>query len=454
MKKGERIKTENGISCTLLKKLGRGGQAGVWEVVSDRDGKHYAYKVYKHNTNNIRSGIEALITLGALKDVDGRPLEELVLPLAIVEGENDSFGYLMELLDLKSYTTLKKAWSNPALYPSCQALCRIIRNLARVFQTLHFSYGMCYKDVNEGNIFFNPKTGEIRIIDNDNIGYSHRFTIKGTSGYMAPEVVLGGKPDHKSDRFSLAVFAYRLFTGGFPFEGPYTEKYCVEHNILPDDARKVIFGSDPVFVFHPKDRRNAIENSQDPRLRGQAAFYGKLPESVKALFLNTFVTNLPKERSAERASDEEWIRTFTELEEGLITCPVCRKTVFSGCTACFECGAPLGAPPIQKKHTVEFKVLSAGEAKRTITLSPGDELYGGSVSKNLPNTPLLKILFHKKEKILGIRNLSDSPWTVVLPDQTKNVVRSGQIEPLREGMLIRIIPRTAQLNVTAIRISF
>ena len=83
----------------------------------------------------------------------------------------------------------------------------------------------------------------------DHYLYSDKFTIKGTSGYMAPEVVLGGSPDHKSDRFSFAVYIYRLLIGGFPFEGPYTEEYCRENDILPDDARKVIFGTDPVFVF-------------------------------------------------------------------------------------------------------------------------------------------------------------------------------------------------------------
>lgn len=87
---------------------------------------------------------------------------------------------------------------------------------------------MCYKDVNEGNIFFNPQNGDIRIIDNDNIGYADKFTIKGTNGYMAPEVVLGDKPDTRSDMFSFAVFVYRLLVGGFPFEGPYTEQYCVK----------------------------------------------------------------------------------------------------------------------------------------------------------------------------------------------------------------------------------
>lgn len=142
--------------------------------------------------------------------------EKLRGQLRQLSGAKKKLTDIMELVDLQDYTTIKKAWCGK--YPSCDAICKIIQNFARFFETIHSSYGMCYKDVNEGNIFFNPSSGAIKIIDNDNIGYADKFTIKGTSGYMAPEVVLGAKPDHNSDKFSFAVFVYRLLVGGYPFE--------------------------------------------------------------------------------------------------------------------------------------------------------------------------------------------------------------------------------------------
>jgi len=39
---------------------------------------------------------------------------------------------------------------------------------------------------------------------------------------MAPEVVLGGAPDKRSDRFSLAVILFRMLFIEHPLEGKYS----------------------------------------------------------------------------------------------------------------------------------------------------------------------------------------------------------------------------------------
>lgn len=463
MKKGDiRIGT-NGATYVLQKRIGRGGQAEVWKVQDEHTKLYYAYKEYKKNTNDIRSNIEDLIKIGKLKDKNGNLLDSVVLPITTVEGEGTVFGYIMELVDLQDFTIIKKAWTGH--YPSCQAICNIVRNLGQVFETLHLSYGMCYKDVNEGNIFFNPVTGQIKIIDNDNIGYRDKFTIKGTSGYMAPEVVLGDKPDHNSDRFSFSVFVYRLLIGGFPFEGPYTEQYCIKNNVLPDDARKVIYGTHALFVWHPTDRRNSIEHSNRPDHKGQVKFWNRLPLTVKNLFINTFATNLSKDRCAERATDADWKDAFEKLEKNLVTCPKCGKITFSEAGICFECGHPLRKRVVKTtvnssagsrthKHKVIFKVLNRNgnksTDKRELSAYVADEITGEQISEHLPKGALFKILYSKNIHKMGIQNLSANSWVIVHPDGSKKECASGQIQVLEKQMMIRIIPKIVQLNVVDI----
>lgn len=449
MKKGDVKKGANGESYVLVKRLGRGGQAAVWKVVNKKTKKHYAYKEYKRDEYGIKGNIEALIKIGAIKDKNGRVLDSVVLPITTVDCPPEGFGYVMELVDLKDYTTVKKAWAGKSKgkYPSADAICKIVKNFAEVFDALHRSYGLCYKDVNEGNIFFNPQTGDIKIIDNDNIGYPDHFTIKGTSGYMAPEIVLGTKkPDHNSDRFSLAVFVYRLLVGGYPFEGPYVDAYCKAHNVLPDTARKVVFGTDALFTWHPTDTRNCISRLSDGQSRGQAMLWENLPGEIKALFINTFVTNLSEDRRAERATNASWIAAFDKIQRELVTCSRCGKVTFGGVNKCINCFSD------SARHGVLIKVLNAGQKSRKMAIyTENGVIVGDKVSKHLSSGALLKVMYHTQKGIVGVKNLSGGKWRVFYPNNTEAECNIGEVVAVKPGMKINIIPKTVQLNIIGVR---
>ncbi|MCQ2372700.1 MAG: hypothetical protein MJ050_01325 [Phascolarctobacterium sp.] len=469
-KLGDIIKDTNGKSYKLLKKLGRGGQASVCQVQELGSNKLYAYKSYRANKNDIRENIENLIALGGLKDKNGQRLNTVVLPLAIVPGQNDSFGYIMECVDLKDYTVLKQAW-NKNKYPSCEAVCKIVKHLAEFFEALHGSNGMCYKDINEGNIFFNPTTGDVKIIDNDNIGYSDKVTIKGTPNYMAPEVVLGKRnPDQRTDSFSLAVYVFRLLIGGYPFDGEYARTYTIKNDMLDADAAKVIYGSDPVFIWHPTDRRNSIENVSDPEFKAaakyQAARWKRLPESIKKLFLNTFVENLPDARRAERASDAKWLKVFTELEKNLRACPKCRKKTFGESEECFVCEAKIGKPSATNSgsgtpgnvqpsvqstaaHSVSGVLISTAEQKKMVALT--GKVKGSDISKQLPAQDLLEIIYYPQKNVIGIKNIGSLTWYVVKPNNETVECPPGKQVKAEVDVKIAFIRKQVQLNVQTVK---
>ena len=45
----------------------------------------------------------------------------------------------------------------------------------------------------------------------------------GTPGYIAPESLLGGKADPRSDLYALGVILYEMTTGALPYEGQGAE---------------------------------------------------------------------------------------------------------------------------------------------------------------------------------------------------------------------------------------
>jgi PAS domain S-box-containing protein len=87
--------------------------------------------------------------------------------------------------------------------------------------------GIIHKDINPGNIVFNPDTGVVKIID---FGIATRFSrtnptfksphvLEGTLAYLSPEQTgrMNRLLDYRTDFYSLGVTFYELLTGQLPF---------------------------------------------------------------------------------------------------------------------------------------------------------------------------------------------------------------------------------------------
>ncbi|MEG5049754.1 MULTISPECIES: AAA family ATPase [unclassified Microcoleus] len=94
-----------------------------------------------------------------------------------------------------------------------------------------------HKDINPGNIVFNPDTGVVKIIDfgiatqfnRTNPSFKSPHVLEGTLAYLSPEQTgrMNRFLDYRTDFYSLGVTFYELLTGHLPF--PITDTLELVH---------------------------------------------------------------------------------------------------------------------------------------------------------------------------------------------------------------------------------
>ena len=311
--KGQKIRTVSGGELEVLQKLGEGGQGIVYKV--KYNGKFLALKWYFVNKlsdvdkfyRNIQNNIK-----------QGAPTNAFLWPLEITEYFEGSFGYLMELRppEYKDFSLFLLAKEKFASIDACinAALC-----ITNGFRELHRS-GFSYQDLNDGNFFVNPKTGDVLICDNDNVApYGENLGIAGKCRYMAPEVVMGKKrPDIHTDRFSLAVVLYLLLFLNHPLEGKKTMCTC-----LTEELERKYYGSEPVFVWDPSDSTNRP-------IRGvhvnEIKLWPVYPKFVRDTFEEAFShESMVGADITHRVQEKKWQEVFTALRDVMIKCPKCKS---------------------------------------------------------------------------------------------------------------------------------
>lgn len=94
--------------------------------------------------------------------------------------------------------------------------------------------GVWHRDIKPANLMLTPE-GRLKVTDFgiariDSADRTHRTTVLGSPGYMAPERYTDEAPDRRVDLFSCGVLMYEMLTGRAPFRGAAgTVMYQVMH---------------------------------------------------------------------------------------------------------------------------------------------------------------------------------------------------------------------------------
>lgn len=410
---GTRVQLSNGKSCTVKKELGRGGQGIVYLV--DYDGKDYALKWYiKDYKDSFLDNLEKNAKSGA-------PTRNFLWPIAVARRQYDSFGYVMQLRpqgyeEMSRFILAKARFSNlHALFNACLQICTS-------FLELH-KRGLCYQDMNDGNFFINPKTGDVLVCDNDNVAPNGvDVGIRGKSGYMAPEIVeKEASPSRHTDYFSQAVCLFILIYLNKPFEGArYLSCPC-----LSPGAEHKLFGKDSVFICDPTDTSNRpVRGQHDNVIKRWPMFPKYLQKAFVTAFSKEAINNPGK-----RLLDKQWREAMLNLRSLYAKCPNCDQYTFynpGGKEAvCVECGRKLPQP----------NILFVGHF--AIPLVEGQPIYMCQI-KDEDNYDLVAATVVKNAAgKIGIKNNSGMPWTVIIPSGEVKVVKPGEGMPAISGFKIK-----------------
>ncbi len=412
---GTQVKLRNGTSCKVKKELGRGGQGIVYLV--DYNGKDYALKWYTITVSetfyrNLEKNVK-----------DGAPSSFFLWPEVVTEHQFGSCGYLMKLRP-QGYEEIGAFILAKAKFADVHCLLKACLQICTAFQLLHIR-GLSYQDMNDGNFFINPKTGDVLICDNDNVAPNGVDTgIRGKSGYMAPEIVdEGTMPNLYTDYFSLSVILFMLLYVNRPFEGAKV----LSCPCLNEKNDKKLSGKACVFILDPTDDSNRpVRGVHTNVIRRWPLF----PKLLREAFIKTFSKDAIL-TPCNRLMDKSWQNLLVQVRSLYVKCPICGKYTFidleQGTSVCIECG----------KNVVKPVVLKMG--KYSVPLVPEQKIYQCQASlENNYETVVGEVIKNPKDpNKWGIRNLSGVQWTVTTPNGEVKLVENKGAMPIISGLKIR-----------------
>ena len=405
------INLRGGGTAKVIDELGTGGQGIVYKV--EHQGQLFALKWYTQNFKEPDKFYNNLLT----NITEGAPSKIFLWPLILTEREQSSFGYIMNLRpsnfhDFSDFLLAK------VTFKSLNAILKAALSICQAFKRLHIK-GYTYLDLNDGNFFVNPQTGDILICDNDNVTFQgNDMDMVGKMRYMAPEIVLGQKPDKYSDYFSLAVMLFLFFYGNHPLEGKQTLKAPA----MTEAHERKFYGSQPIFIYDPDNRENEpVRGVHSNVLRRWPIF----PKLLRKKFIEAFQQD-KIENTTKRLMPSDWEKVFIKLRNRLIDCPRCSKDFFGsqaqGANTCINCG-----------QTVQVKYVLKLNQDTIIPLLPKKAIFLGSAEK-----PIGLVRKSKKDpSILGLQNISSDPWIVETPSGKMKKVEPQTVMPTKPGLKIK-----------------
>ncbi len=414
LNRGWNVSVKGGELCQIISELGRGGQGIVYKVKL-RD-KEYALKWYTvPYSDDFYDNLEKNVHRGA-------PNKNFVWPLFITERQHGSFGYIMELRPA-GYMDMCQFILARAKFASVDVQLNACLQIVKAFWELHRN-GYSYQDMNDGNFFINPQTGDVLICDNDNVAPNDKnLGILGKAGYMAPEIVEGiAKPNVYTDYYSLAVCLFMLIYMNRPFEGKFYLSCPCDNN--PEMAKK-LFGFESVFIMDPKNRSNAPDERFHRNVLRRWNIY---PRILQDAFCRTFSREAQKD-GKRRVSEREWKDILLQVRASFAQCPLCKNKTFidpdDAEKKCVFCGQMFSAYPYIKIGKFKVPLVSGHSLPLCIAMGV-DERFDETAANVIEN-----------KGQIGLLNKSKSSWIVTCSNGENRMLPPSKSMPAREGYVIR-----------------
>lgn len=420
LSKNSIVSLVGGGTATIVKELGRGGQGIVYlvEVCGEKKAlKWYLNapddKFYRNLEHNIASGA---------------PSDAFLWPEYLTEKQQGSYGYIMKLRP-QNYYEFGNFLLAKVSFKSFTAMLSAAMRICDGFMMLH-RFGYSYQDLNDGNFFIDPQTGDVLICDNDNVmPQGEKSGIMGKARYMAPEIVAGGIPDKYSDRFSLSVILFMLFYANHPFEGAKV----VACPCMTESFEKRFYGSEALFIYDPTDKSNLpVRGIHQNVIRRWPAF----PKILR----DTFIEEFSKEKlqnPSSRMIEQNWKKIISTIRDSLVVCHHCAEETFVNISnttdKCMNCGKDVD---LSKRLVIKNRSLPL--INKTFIYVDEDNTPDGVVTTDSNGFMLIK-------------NVSTETWTVETPSGKIKTVAPNEILPVKEGLKITFrvhtVPYKAEIKV-------
>jgi len=224
-------------SYRLIEPLGRGGMGEVWRAEHHMLARPAAIKLIRPETFGAKRSMDAGLMLQRFKqEAQATALLDSEHTIHLYDyGATDdgSLYYVMELLDGLDLEELIQRTG-----PVCPE--RAVFLLLQACDSLSeaHSRGLVHCDIKPANLFVcrkgkNPdfvKVLDFGLVKKAAEATSPREKVRGTPAYIPPEVILGeGKPDARSDIYSLGCVAYWLLSGRMVFERSSSKEILMDH---------------------------------------------------------------------------------------------------------------------------------------------------------------------------------------------------------------------------------
>ena len=200
--------------------VGRGAMAEVFRAVDEATGAHVAAKILRRALAGDRAVQQRFAREGEVQARLRHRNVAALLATGLTEGEEP---YLV--VELLRGATLRGVIKQEGRVAPRRALSYAWQALQGL-EAVHAA-GVLHRDLKPANVMLEPSPGPVERVVLIDFGFasfegSARLTAQGTVvgslRYIAPERLLGGTIDQRSDVYAIGIMFYELLTGHPPFD--------------------------------------------------------------------------------------------------------------------------------------------------------------------------------------------------------------------------------------------